>query len=269
MRKTKQPCIIILLPEYKDPQNTTTAKFLELETEPSDVSVGEWIAKLGQFIDFFSDEECVLAYNNNNLNACLFLLDTLPEQYPSRSQQLLEMLQDEYDIASRNKVFGDESKTGAVLESDRITNTSKYKIGDTKIQVKPLDIKQVFDWLCKNRHPQRVVLLNPKHGDENKGAHPDNDGEPVSQFTGSKETANELLQKAIGVPEWGRLFAYDDNKECYVDLMSNDKKVDLSKEERPYHIFPIDISTMMNIKNITRIRKKLALVGQGSYTPKK
>ncbi len=269
MGKTKQPCILILLPEYKDPQNVTTAKFLELETEPSDASVGEWIAKLSQFIDFFSDEECVLAYNNDNLNACLFLLDTLPEQYPSRSEQLLEMLQDEYDIASRNKVFEDESKAGAVLESDKITRSSKYKIGDTKIQVKPLDIKQVFDWLCQNRHPKRIVLLNPKHGDENTGGHRYNDGKPVSQFTGNKDDADELLQKAIGVPEWGRLFAYDDNNDCYVDFMSNDKKVDLSKKERPYHIFPIDIATMMNIKYITRIRKKLALVGQGNYSPKR
>ncbi len=257
----------MFFPEYKDDSNKTTNHILETDILPNSSKVFDWINKLIGFIDFFSDEECNLLIDSMNAEACNYLFKTLPEEYPSYAQRFRGLMKNKEDVRKYPSVLNDASILGAIHISD--IKAKSIDILSNKIQAIPLDLKNAFDWLCKNRHPKRIVVLNPKHGDENTGGHRFNDGKPVSQFTGNKDDADELLQKAIGVPEWGRLFAYDAQNDCYVDFMSNDKKVDLSKTERPYHIFPIDIATMMNIKNITRIRKKLALVGQGNYSPKR
>lgn len=82
------------------------------------------------------------------------------------------------------------------------------------------------DWFSKNRKPVRKFNLNPKHGENGKGAHLEHKGDSVSILLCSKETASELLDRAVGVEAGARtLYFYDIDNEKFIEFKQESDNV--------------------------------------------
>lgn len=86
-----------------------------------------------------------------------------------------------------------------------------------KIDVRRAEIKPIANWLESNRRPQRIFNLNPKHGENGKGAQRLNKGEPVSVLMCSRSEAEALLYKAIG-SDPKTLYFFDVNHKQYIEF---------------------------------------------------
>lgn len=265
--------IALVFPEYNDIGNLVTSKDWVVDELYDDKTMGGQIKKAGIFVDFFNDEECSMIYDSMNINAYLYAVNVLPECYPSRVRQLRSIFKqyglkdwrrnrvssetEEYsihyetvkneirtEIASRiestpansyliaTNVFGDKGKTW-----DLKTKTSTFPVESL-----PMSISHVFEWLSNHHKPLRVYEWNEKHGENGKGAHPENKGEEVSVLESSREHAGELLPKAIGLPNYDTLYCYDAIFNKYMEYKAGCKFERLPENalERKYHSFHIN-----------------------------
>ena len=263
--------IALMFPEYDDTGNLVTSKDWVVDELYDDKTMGVQIKETGIFVDFFNDEECCMIYDSMNINAYLYAVNVLPECYPSRVRQLRSVLKGmedwrkhrcssesiEYsindetvkneirtEIASRiestpsssyliaTNVFGDKVKTWDL----------KTKASTVPVVSLPMSISHVFEWLSKHHKPLRVYEWNEKHGENGKGAHPENKGEKVSVLESSREHAGELLPKAIGLPNYDTLYCYDVNLKKYMEYKAGCKFERLPENavERKYHSFHIN-----------------------------
>ena len=95
-----------------------------------------------------------------------------------------------------------------VQQADRLELLFKGKtvsIDNCAFEVKPLAA-----WFEGNRRPVRKFHLNPKHGENGKGAHPEHKGDKVSVLLCSKEEAALLLNKAVGEGAEGKTLFFLD-----------------------------------------------------------
>lgn len=99
------------------------------------------------------------------------------------------------------------------------------------LEVSKADFKSVLKWYETNRKPQRIFNLNPKHGENGKGAHPGNKGEKVSILMCSKEEAKNMLLKAIGV-DLRVLYFFDQVHNQYIEFKC--------ESENTFHGFHLD-----------------------------
>lgn len=77
----------------------------------------------------------------------------------------------------------------------------------------------LFVWFSNTRKPARIFHLNPKHGENGKGAHPENKGDEVSVLLCSEKSASELLARAIGKDvECRTLYCYDAENESFIEF---------------------------------------------------
>ena len=105
-----------------------------------------------------------------------------------------------------------------------------------------MTIPEVFGWLSKHHKPLRKYEWNEKHGENGKGAHRDNNGDEVSVLLCSKEHAAELLQIAIGEPNYDMLHCYDSEYDKYMEYKAGCKFANLQSDakERTYHSYHIN-----------------------------
>ena len=283
--------IALIFPEYEDKGNPTTSGDWVTNKLYDDKAFGEQIKETGILVDFFKDEVCQMVYDSKNVNAYLYPVNSLPECYPSRARQLRTALNgakdwrknrissetEEYnihyntvkdeirtEIASRiestpvnsyliaTNVFGDKGKTW-----DLKTKTSTIPVVSL-----PMSISHVFEWLSNHHKPLRVYEWNEKHGENGKGAHPDNKGEEVSVLESSREHAGELLPKAIGLPNYDTLYCYDVIFNKYMEYKAGCKFERLPENavERKYHSFHINDENRVpkRVANKIQILQKLS-----------
>lgn len=265
--------IALMFPEYNDTGNLVTSKDWVIDELYDDKTFGVQIKETGMFVDFFNDEECSMIYDSMNLNAYLYAVNVLPECYPSRVRQLRSIFKqfglkdwrknrvssetEEYsihneivkneirtEIASRiesiaansfliaTNVFGDKGKTWELKAKD-----STFPVVSL-----PMSISHVFEWLSNHHKPLRVYEWNEKHGENGRGAHPDNKGKIISVLESSREHAEELLLKAIGLPNYDTLYCYDVIFNKYMEYKAGCKFDRLPENtiERKYHSFHIN-----------------------------
>ena len=120
--------------------------------------------------------------------------------------------------------------SGAFRCSNDVIKTQRGR-SRIEIDVKDVNVKSISEWYEINRRPHRVFNLNPKHGENGKGAHPHNKGDSVSLLMCSKEEAEIMLHKAYGTDS-NTLFYFDKTRNQYVEF----KK----ERENTYHAFYLE-----------------------------
>lgn len=280
--------IAIVLPEYDDSGNISTSFDWKLTELPDEISLNNLIKGIVSFVDFYKDEECKLIYDSKNIEAFAFVLKTLPECYPN-SERALRLCLKNIENWRKNRVSSvddifflnrveikDETRTeiaarmGVNPDNEYIITIyypdfkakkwSLKKDGKTySIESLPMSIKAVFDWLSKHRHPQRVYNWNEKHGEFDKGAHPDNKGNLVSVLMGSREEAAEIMPKAIGIPYYDEIYCFDNKYKKYMEYKAECKYSNLQPDDdiRKYHSYHIDDDSQVP----KRVKEKLSLIG--------
>jgi hypothetical protein len=280
--------IFVVLPEYPDEKNATTAEVFQMKELPAEEQVDEWMKQLVAFLDFFKEEECELLYDGKNLRSCIYVLDTLKDSYPNRSTELLMALRGysnwrEHRVSCADQQYeiyhakvNDEVRTEvaerrmastadfcliAVHISGYVQKDWEVKKGELVAQVssRPLHVPEVFSWLAQHRGRVRVYNWNPKHGEHGVGAHVANKGDEVSVLLCSKEHAQELLQEAVGTKYWDRLWAYDPEYGKFMEFPAETKYAQLpdDAETRSYHSYHVD-----NSEDIPKdVLKRLRLTG--------
>ena len=265
--------IALMFPEYNDVGNPVTSKDWTTDEFYNDRTLGIHIKETDNFVDYFMDEECCLVYDSKNVQAFLYIAYTLPNCYPSRAAQLRSIfkhygLKDwrrnrvssekknyiihyktiiddiRTEIASRQENSPADSFLIATNVFGKNGKTWELKTENSSFSVEslPMFIPTVFDWLSKHHKPPRVYEWNEKHGENGKGAHPDNKGEEVSVLDSSREHAGKLLPKAIGLPNYDTLYCYDDMFNKYMEYKAGCKFERLPENavERKYHSFHIN-----------------------------
>ena len=263
--------IVLMFPEYNDKSNLCTSNDWTTYELYDDKTLGEQIKEVNALTDFFRDEECQIVFDSKNVHAYLFVIDTLPEFYPSRTHQMITALKgltdwrryrtssetEEYciyhktvkdevrtEIASRQKSDANDSVIIATNLFGKSYKSWELKQDDESFTVEsiPMSIPVVFEWLSKHHKPLRVYEWNEKHGENGKGAHKDNKGEEVSVLLCSKEHAAELLPIAIGEPKYDMLHCYDSEYDKYMEYKAGCKFANLQPDpkERTYHSYHIN-----------------------------
>lgn len=111
-----------------------------------------------------------------------------------------------------------------------MTKRNQNEVG---IDVRKADIRSILQWYERNRKPQRVFNLNPKHGENGKGAHHCNKGKKVSILMCSRNEAEAMLLKAIGTDS-KVLYFFDQKKNQYIEFRR--------ESNNTYHGFHLDIA---------------------------
>ena len=108
---------------------------------------------------------------------------------------------------------------------------TKRNQNEIELDVRSFDLKLLSKWYEVNRKPQRIFNLNPKHGENGKGAHPSNNGQKVSILMCCKEEATRLLYKAIG-EDPKTLYYFDKQCSQYIEFKRESENI--------YHGFHLD-----------------------------
>ena len=129
-------------------------------------------------------------------------------------------------------IFGKDCKNWELKKDDKTFTVESV----------PMFIPDIFGWLSKHHKPLRKYEWNEKHGVNGKGAHRDNNGDEVSVLLCSKEHAAELLQIAIGEPNYDMLHCYDSEYDKYMEYKAGCKFANLQSDakERTYHSYHIN-----------------------------
>lgn len=263
--------IALMFPEYKDNGNSGTSKVWATEELYDDETIGKQFKQTKIFVDFFKDENCRMIYDADNIRAYLYVANMFPECYPSRTRQLRFILEgienwrnnrksaEDKEYVVHHETIKDEIRT-EIAERELINSADSFlivssvvvkegkvwnlEINNTSVSVEAMQmfIPQVFDWLSKHHKPLRKYEWNEKHGENGKGAHPDNKGDKVSVLLCSREHAEKMLQKAIGEPKYDLLYCYDAEYGKYMEYKAGCKyeKLPSDAKERTYHSYHID-----------------------------
>lgn len=263
--------IALIFPEYPGPGNISTSSEWENDNLPNDDALRLWIKDLYSFVDFFKDEECKLMYDSSNADAAAFIMKTLPSCYPSQERRFRFAL---HGLENWRKNRTSQERESYLIFKENICNEIRSEIASRKkknasdsylitvhiphykpktwtliknscrinVESLPLSIKQNFKWLSHNRHPQRKYNWNPKHGENGKGAHPNNKGDKVSVLMSTREHARDLLLNAIGYENHDYLYCFDFDFKKYMEFKADCKfkNLSLGTDERLYHSYHID-----------------------------
>lgn len=251
----------LLLPKYEDVEEQPEyIKSTNIMTEDEFLKV---INKIDDIYMLISNENYKGYYDAENVSAFLYPAKTLKKSYPNtitrmrmvmnkwgenwRTQKVQKdtvkymyyciPIKDDTlcEMTERKFVSKDES-TFLLINYDAFSCASETIItkrnqDEVKLNVRNADIKNISKWYETNRKPQRIFNLNPKHGENGKGAHPGNKGEKVSVLMCNKEEAKNMLLKAIG-SDLRVLYFFDQVHNQFIEFKR--------ESENTYHGFHLD-----------------------------
>ena len=269
--------------------NMGTSQDWKRKDLPNDESLGKFIKYLNSFVDFYRDEDCEIIYDGKNASAFIYSINILSDCYPNRVRELMITLKN-LENWRRNSVSSGKDKytsNGRIITDEMRSeiacrmmhnpndsfllvvhipnyNSKEWELSngqDTyRIESQPLSIKSTFDWMSSHHFPQRCYNWNSKHGENGKGAHPEHKGEKVSRLLCSKEHAEEIMHKAIGMQMYDTLYCYDAEFGKFMEYKAECKFEHLSSTatKRYYHSYHIDNeeSIPKRIKEKINILKK-------------
>ncbi|RHP65411.1 hypothetical protein [Bacteroides sp. OF04-15BH] len=253
--------LFLLLPKYEDVEEQPEyIKSTNIMTENEFLKV---INKIDEICMLISNENYKGYYDAENVSAFLYPAKTLKKSYPNtitrmrmvmnkwgenwRTQKVQKdtvkymyyciPIKDDTlcEMTERKFVSKDES-TFLLINYDAFSCASETIIikrnqDEVKLNVRNADIKNISKWYETNRKPQRIFNLNPKHGENGKGAHPGNKGEKVSVLMCNKEEAKNMLLKAIGT-DLRVLYFFDQVHNQFIEFKR--------ESENTYHGFHLD-----------------------------
>lgn len=254
--------LFLLLPRYEDVEGQPVyIRTKGLMSKDEILNVIKNIDKIHQFIE---NENYKGYYDADNVSSFLYPVETLEDCYPNikglmrivirqwgenwRTQKVqkdtesymfddLPIKDDTLCEMAERKAVATDGSVFLLVNQDAfsdIVKTIRVKRNQTewKLEVRKADFKSILNWYETNRKPQRIFNLNPKHGENGKGAHPANKGEKVSVLMCSKEEAKDMLLKAIGEDE-KVLYFYDHVHNQYIEFKR--------ESANTYHGFHLDV----------------------------
>ena len=221
------------------------------------------IERIDEVCSFVKNENYKGYYDANNISAFLYPVTVAEDCYPGTSTRMrtvmrkwgenwrkLKIQKDTENYAYRGLPIKDDTlcemmerksvskneSTFLLINIDAFScpaNTIKPKRNQTEVvlDVRKTDVKSISEWYAINRKPQRIFHLNPKHGENGKGAHFRNKGEKVSVLMCSRDEAKDMLLKAIG-NELKVLYFFDDTRGQYIEFKQ--------ESNNTYHGFHLD-----------------------------
>ena len=253
--------LFLILPPHEEAK--CQPLYLKRNGEMSNEELTAFIYEIEHVNSFFTHENYTLYYDSENLKAFLIPIEILPECYPQKGQLLRRLLANQAEDWRRNCQQKSEetySHLKITIANDTLCEITKrvsesthpntylllnhqalkstenpIKItcncSEKSISVCDLNLKKLAAWFEQNRIPQRFFNLNPKHGEEGKGAHRSNKGSKVSILMTNKEEATKLLQRALG-EDPKTLFFFDSKQKMYIEFKQ--------EHDQTYHGFHLD-----------------------------
>jgi len=280
--------LFFLLPEYKDKANTTHF-FLETERLMSDEELAVYMRKLKIVVMYMKDEEVSCFYDNQNIQAFLYPITIMPDEYPAKRRYQMEFMErylecwrDNEEVCDDDRFFyrGTETKDNTLCEiAKRQYNNRKNRYivvshealntmtGDSeKLEVRCNGRKKVFravradvnvllPWLrCKGVIIRKYHPNTAKHGDSGLGGSQASDASPLLC---SNKKAKKMMGKALKV---GReLFFFDKDHELYIRYMNGGNDT-----FHPFHI----VNAQDEAKNVPSQAKSILRLYLGEFKSK-
>lgn len=262
--------LFLLLPKYKEVKGQPN--YINEKDIMSESEVLEFIEGIDKICRFLEIENYEGFYDADNISAFMYPVEKMKECYPNiltrmyivmrkwgenwRTQKVqknsecykyycLPIKDDTLcEITERKFVSTDEStflliNYDAFSCSSQTVMTTRNQDG-VELDVCAADISYILKWYETNRRPQRVFNLNPKHGENGKGAHSKHGGKKVSVLMCSSGEAREMLLKAIGTDQ-KVLYFFDKKNEQYVEFKR--------ESENTYHGFHLNVDDEERVPN--------------------
>ena len=253
--------LFLLLPRYEEAEGQPD--YIRLKSVMTVAEILEVIESIDGICRFIANENYKGYYDADNVSAFLYPVEAMEECYPNiktrmrmvmskwgenwRTQKVQKdtvnymyyciPIKDDTlcEMTERKFVSTDES-TFLLINYDAFSCASETIItkrnqDEVELNVRNADIKTISKWYETNRKPQRIFNLNPKHGENGKGAHPGNKGEKVSVLMCSRGEAKNMLLKAIG-SDPKVLYFFDKTHNQYIEFKCESKNT--------YHGFHLD-----------------------------
>lgn len=253
--------LFLLLPKYEEVEGQPG--YIRTKGVMTEDEILKVIENINEICRFIANENYEGYYDVDNVSSFLYPVETMEECYPNiRTRMRMVMsrwgenwriqkvqkdtenymchglpIKDDTlcEMAERQSVATDGS-VFLLVNQDAFSDTVKTiqvkrNQKELVLEVSKADFKSVLKWYETNRKPQRIFNLNPKHGENGKGAHPGNKGEKVSILMCSKEEAKNMLLKAIGV-DLRVLYFFDQVHNQYIEFKC--------ESENTFHGFHLD-----------------------------
>jgi hypothetical protein len=262
--------LFLLFPVYKEAQEKP--HYIKTVDIMSNEDLEIYISAIDDIIQFFKLENYDGYYDGKNVQEFLLPLEIAEDCYPNMKTRFRlimgkwgedwrknmmqsnmekyryfcsEIKDDTLCELTKRKICSIDGSTfllinhNAISCSDDMVRT-KCNDKDFEIDVRNTEIKAIAKWFEANRIPQRIFHLNPKHGENGKGAHSLNKGYKVSILMCSQSEAGILLRKAIG-EDLRTLFFFDTTHNQYIEFKRESDNI--------YHAFHLDKEDEKKIPN--------------------
>lgn len=254
--------LFLLLPRYEEVEGQPEyVKCINVMPKDEILNIINSIDKICRFI---SIENYVGYYDADNISAFLYPVEALEECYPNIETRMRKVManwgenwrakkvqRDTESYVYQSRPIKDDTlceiaeRKAVSIDGSAFLLVNQNAISDTPasiqvtrnqteldLEVRKADFKAVSEWFQNHRKPQRIFNLNPKHGENGKGAHPKHDNKKVSVLKCNKEDAKNLLHKAIG-NDLRNLFFFDKVYNQYIEFKR--------ESENTYHGFHLDV----------------------------
>lgn len=254
--------LFLLLPRYED--TIGQPDYIKSKSVMAENEILKVIGNIDEICSFIANENYKGYYDADNISAFLYPVETMEECYPQiktrvrivmnrwgenwRTQKVqkntetymyycLPIKDDTLCEISERKVISGNVNTFLLVNYDAFSCTTgkirtKRNMDDVELDVRNAEISSISEWYKTNRKPQRIFNLNPKHGENGKGAHPCNKGEKVSILMCSRGEAKDMLSKAIG-KDLKVLYFFDKRHKRYIEFKHECNNI--------YHGFHLDM----------------------------
>lgn len=253
--------LFLLLPKYEEV--TEQPDYIQSKGVMTEDEILKVVESIEEICSFIANENYKGYYDADNVYAFLYSVKILEECYP-KTMTLMRRVMSKWgenwrmqkiqkdtetymyyclpikddtlcEITERKSVSADAS-TFLLVNLDAFKCSTEFirtkrNQNEIELDVINFDIKSLSKWFEVNRKPQRIFNLNPKHGENGRGAHPSNNGYKVSVLMCSKEEAKQMLYKAIG-DDLKTLYYFDQKNQQYIEFKC--------EKECVYHGFHLD-----------------------------
>lgn len=253
--------LFLLLPRYKEVSGQP--EYILPMDVMSEEEMGKMIERLDEVCCYIENENYQGYYDAENVEAFLYPVKMVEDCYPNaitRMRMVMNKWGENWrkqkkqndaksymyfclaikgdtlcEVTERKATSTDNSvfllvNHGAFSSASEVVRT-KCDRKEVELDVRKADAKSISEWFAVNRRPQRIFNLNPKHGENGKGAHAEHKGCKVSVLKCSKEEAKRMLDKAVG---------FDDRKLYYFDKKQNQYIEFKCEGKNAYHAFHVD-----------------------------
>lgn len=270
--------LFFLLPEYKDPGNTTRF-FLESDHLMNDAEMTDYLRRLRAIVLYLQCEDVDCYYDIENYKSFQFPINVLSEEYPNKKRYSLVFVERNLENwqEESEQVDGDRfSYQGQIITNNTLCEIAKrlfnnrrelcvvinhYALNtvtkdhdklyvkcngcEKRFPVVKADVNLLLAWLrCKGVIMRKYLPNTDKHGTSGLGGSP---ADNASNLLCSNKKAKTMMGKAVRIGK--NLYYFDINERLYIRFMNGQ-----NNSFHPFHIH----SAQDEFKNVPQ-QAKIAL----------